>query len=90
MQSEINTGDVDVVASRAPQYRNNNDGRQKAAQYTSVPGAGLWSRWLTRYLDAILRRMHRHAEGVNRRRPECMVSSQCSSPDESRICARHI
>jgi hypothetical protein len=50
----------------------------------------LWSRWLTRYLDAILRRMHRHAEGVNRRRPECMVSSQCSSPDESRICARHI
>jgi hypothetical protein len=40
MQLEISTGGVDVVVSRVLQFKNDNDGRQKADQDTVRPVQG--------------------------------------------------
>jgi hypothetical protein len=40
MRWKISAGGVDVVLSRAPQLKNDNNSRQKADSGTGVPGAG--------------------------------------------------
>ena len=93
MQLEISTGGVDVVVSRVLQLKNDNDGRQKADQDTSAAGCELVT-----MVDPGTR-SPRSAPPNNPRSPRdqlvtvvTLFSTAWSrnSPDEPRVCARHI
>jgi hypothetical protein len=86
----------DVVFCWAPQLKNDNDGRQKANRDTGVTRCRevSWSRWLTR-----ARRSPRSTPPNNpgSLREQLvtvvtLVSTAWSrnSPDEPRVCARHM
>src|ERR687894_2836704 len=96
MQLEISTGSVDVVVSRAPQLKNDNNGRQKADQDTGVARCREvgWSRWLARAWRSP-RSASPNNPGLPRGQFVTVITLGITawgrnSADPPRVCARHM